>query len=197
MGLIAAAWGAWSSLSRRDIMALLSAVLFILIFIAHGEQGLLFFGAVVLAALLYAGVRFAGTNPATQSRLKLAIAVGWIILLPGTIVLITAFDGVQPALWGGLMLNILLATFGIGFALPLGIGLALACSSSLPVIKWFATAIIEITRGGPLIAWLFIARFVLPAFLPDILNTDVIVNALIIIILFTDAYIAEIVRGGL
>ncbi|NQW17436.1 MAG: ABC transporter permease subunit [Chloroflexi bacterium] len=197
LGLIAAAWGTWSSLSRRDILWLLLAAVFILVFVAHGTEGLLFGGAVVLAAVLYAGVRLSGTDPTMRSRLRLAIIIGWIILLPGTIVIITAFDGVQPALWGGLMLNILLATFGIGFALPLGIALALARSSSLPVVKWFSTAIIEITRGGPLVAWLFIARFVLPAFLPDILNTDVIVNALIIVILFTGAYIAEIVRGGL
>ena len=122
---------------------------------------------------------------------------GWLILVPFTIIIITAFDGVEPALWGGLMLNILLATFGIGFGLPLGILLALGRSSSLPVLKWFSTVLIEITRGGPLVAWLFIARFVLPTFLPDILNTDVIVNAIIIVILFTGAYIAEIVRGGL
>ena len=157
------AWSTWcgvgrvSSLSRRDIVILLLAIAFILIFVARCTEALLFVGAIVLAAAAYTGVRVAGANPTTSSRLKLAIIVGWIILLPGTIVIITAFDRVRPALWGGLMLNILLATFGIGFALPLGIAPALARSSSLPVVKWFAKAIIEITRGGLLVAPLFIA----------------------------------------
>jgi general L-amino acid transport system permease protein len=65
------------------------------------------------------------------------------------------------------------------------------------VLKVVATAIIEITRGGPLVAWLFISRFVLPEFFPDSLQVDPIISAMIIVSLFTGAYIAEIVRGGL
>ncbi len=189
--------GLWARLSRRDVLWLGTAVVFILVLLAHGENGGLFGGAVAAAALAYGTGRWVRRHPGSRSRATKLAAVGWAVLIPFTVLIIVAFGGVKPALWGGLMLNVMLATIGIAVGVPIGILLALARASSLPALKGVATAIIEITRGGPLIAWLFIARFVLPEFLPDALNTDVIVNALVIICLFTGAYVAEIVRGGL
>ena len=190
-------FGLWARLGRRDLLWLGAAVAFILVLLAHGENGALFGGAAAAAALAYAAGRWVRRAPRSRSRGSTLAAVGWAVVIPFSVLIIVGFGGVKPALWGGLMLNVMLATIGIAVGLPLGILLALARASSLPALKGVATAIIEITRGGPLLAWLFIARFVLPEFLPDALNTDVIVNALIILCLFTGAYVAEIVRGGL
>jgi general L-amino acid transport system permease protein len=190
-------FGFWAHLSRRDLLWLGSAIVFVLALLAHGENGGLFAGAVIAAALAYGVGKVVRRTPRARRRGTLLLIVGWAALIPFTILIIVAFGGVKPALWGGLMLNVMLAAIGITVGLPLGILLALARASSLPALKAVATAIIEITRGGPLLAWLFIARFVMPEFLPDALNTDVIVNAVIILCLFTGAYVAEIVRGGL
>jgi len=109
-------------------------------------------------------------------------------------------DGVSTRLWGGLMLNLMLGAVGIGIGFPLGVLLALGRASSYPVISWSCTAYIELVRAGPLIAWVFMALFVLPAFLPPVLGLDeldVVVRAMLVLGGFTGAYIAEIVRGGL
>ena len=196
-GLAGFSFGAWSRLSIRDAIWQSAAVIFILTLLAHGSNGALFAGAVALAAVSYAAGRWSGRSPRGRAYARSAAVLGWLMLMPFTLLMIAAFGGVQPSLWGGLMLNVLLAAVGLGFGLPIGIGLALARASSLRAVKVVATAIIEVTRGGPLLAWLFIARFVLPEFVPSALNTDPIVNAMIIICLFTGAYIAEIVRGGL
>lgn len=190
-------FGLWARLSRRDLIWLGAVVIFILAFLAHGENGVLFGGAVAAAALAYGIGRRIRRAPGPRNRGIRLAAVGWATLIPFTVFIIVAFGGVKPSLWGGLMLNVLLATIGITVGVPIGILLALARASSLPALKGVATAVIEITRGGPLLAWLFIARFVLPEFLPEALNTDVIVNAIFILCLFTGAYVAEIVRGGL
>ncbi len=189
--------GLWTRLGRRDVVWLGAAVAFILVFLAHGGNGILFAGAVAAAVLAYGIGRRVPRGSSSRGSVSRFVVVGWALLIPFTVLIIVGFGGVRPALWGGLMLNVMLATIGISVGVPLGILLALARASSLPAVKGVATAVIEITRGGPLLAWLFIARFVLPEFLPDALNTDVIVNALIILCLFTGAYIAEIVRGGL
>ena len=197
LGLLGLSFGLWARLGLREAVAVALAVAFVLGFLAHGENGALFAAAAATAVAAHAIGRRAGRSARSRDRARNLAAVGWALAMPFTVIIIVAFGGVKPALWGGLTLNVLLAVIGIGVGLPLGILLALLRASSLPVVKGVATAIIEITRGGPLIAWLFIARFVLPDFLPDALNTDVIVNATIIVCLFTAAYVAEIVRGGL
>ena len=189
--------GVWARISRRDALVLGGAAGLILALLAHGENGALFGGAVVAAALAYLAARRLRRDARWRGGAATGAAVGWALLIPFSVLIIVGFGGVKPSLWGGLMLNVMMATIGIAVGLPLGVLLALARASSLPALKGVAIAVIEITRGGPLLAWLFIARFVLPEFLPDALNTDVIVNALIVVCLFTGAYVAEIVRGGL
>lgn len=196
-GLGGLSYGLLARASRRDLVWLAIILAFILGFLAHGGVGLLFGGATLFAVATYRAGRLAEDRPLLRSRLRRVAIIGWLLLIPFTVVMIAAFGGVRPALWGGLLLNVLLAIIGIGIGLPLGILLALARASSLPVLKGVSTAVIEVTRGGPLVAWLFISRFVLPAFLPDWLQVDPIVSAMIIVSLFTGAYVAEIVRGGL
>lgn len=197
LGLGGLSYGLLSRINRRDLVILAVTTAFILAFLAQGVIGVLFGAAVVFSVAMYAVGRLAADRPGLRSVLWKITVVGWLMLIPVTVIVISVAGGVKPSLWGGLMLNVLLATIGIGVGLPVGILLALARASSLPVLKTVSTAVIEITRGGPLVAWLFISRFVMPAFLPDFLQTDVIVNAMIIVSLFTAAYIAEIVRGGL
>ena len=196
-GLGGLSYGLLGRASRRDLVWLGVIVALILYFLAHGVVGALFGGAVLFAIATYRVGRFAKDRPGLRSQLRRVVIVGWLLLIPFTVFIIAGFGGVRPALWGGLLLNVLLAIIGIGVGLPLGILLALARASSLPVLKTVSTSIIEITRGGPLVAWLFISRFVFPAFLPEFMQVDPIVAAMVIVSLFTGAYVAEIVRGGL
>ena len=104
---------------------------------------------------------------------------------------------VPTSLWGGILVTVVVATVGIVFSLPLGILLALARRSELPVVKWAAVAFIEFVRGVPLITVLFMASVMLPLFVPDRYAPDKLVRALIGVTLFASAYMAEVVRGGL
>jgi general L-amino acid transport system permease protein len=104
---------------------------------------------------------------------------------------------VPTALWGGILVTIVVATVGIVFSLPIGVLLALGRRSEIPVIKLLAVIFIEFVRGVPLITVLFMARVMLPLFVPERLAPDALVRALIGVALFASAYMAEVVRAGL
>jgi general L-amino acid transport system permease protein len=104
---------------------------------------------------------------------------------------------VETRLWGGLFLNLILGTVGIVASLPIGIVLALGRRSNMPVIRLLCTAFIEFWRGVPLISVLFMASVMLPLFLPEGVTFDKLMRAMIGIALFSSAYMAEVVRGGL
>jgi len=100
--------------------------------------------------------------------------------------------------WSGVMLNIFLAVAGITLCFPLGVLLALGRRSKLPVIRWLCVIYIEVFRGVPLYVLLLLAFFVVPLFLPSsTANPPLVTRAIVAMTLFTAAYIAEIVRGGL
>ena len=99
--------------------------------------------------------------------------------------------------WGGLMLTLVLAYVGIVAALPIGILLALGRQSEMPVIRTICVCFIELWRGVPLISVLFMASVMLPLFLPEGMNFNKLLRALIGIVMFQSAYMAEVVRGGL
>ncbi|MDX1619737.1 MAG: amino acid ABC transporter permease [Nitriliruptorales bacterium] len=100
--------------------------------------------------------------------------------------------------WGGLMLTIFLAAGGIILSFPLGVGLALGRRSSFPIVRTICVTYIELIRGVPLITLLFMASIMLGFFLPENFSSPAgVTRALVAIILFTAAYVAEIVRGGL
>jgi len=103
----------------------------------------------------------------------------------------------DTSLWGGLMLTVILATVGIVGSLPIGIMLALGRRSRLPVLRLLSIAFIEFVRGVPLISVLFMASVVFPLFLPEGMNFDKLLRAVIGIMLFSAAYLAEVIRGGL
>ncbi len=104
---------------------------------------------------------------------------------------------VETYKWGGLMLTLILATIGMFCALPIGIVLALGRRSSMPIAKSFSVIFIEFWRGVPLITVLFMSSVMLPIFMPEDLQIDKLLRALIGIIFFQSAYMAEVVRGGL
>ncbi len=104
---------------------------------------------------------------------------------------------VETTLWGGLMLTLILALVGIVAAFPLGIVLALGRRSKMSIVRALSVAFIELWRGVPLITVLFMSSVMLPLFLPEGVNFDKLLRALIGIVLFQSAYIAEVVRSGL
>lgn len=99
--------------------------------------------------------------------------------------------------WGGLVLTLFTAVSGIALCFPLGIILALGRRSTLPVVRWLSTAYIEVVRGVPLVAFLFMGQVMIPLFLPEGARPDRVLRAIIALSLFSAAYLAENVRAGL
>lgn len=104
---------------------------------------------------------------------------------------------VDTSLWGGVFVTLLVAMVGIVFSLPAGIVLALGRRSRMPVVKFLSIVFIEFVRGVPFITVLFMANTMLPLFVPDYLSPDRLLRPLIGVALFSAAYMAEEVRGGL
>ena len=110
---------------------------------------------------------------------------------------IPGLDPVPTQDLGGLTLNLLLAAVGIVCSIPIGIALALGRRSQLPFLKYFCVGFIEIVRGVPLITLLFMSRHILPLTFPETVSIDELYLAMITITLFSSAYMAENVRGGM
>lgn len=104
---------------------------------------------------------------------------------------------VETPLWGGLMVTLVISYVGIVVSLPLGVLLALGRRSKMPIIKMLCVIFIEAIRGVPLVTVLFMASFMLPLFVPPGMSFDKLLRALIGVALFSSAYMAEVVRGGL
>ncbi|WP_431858528.1 amino acid ABC transporter permease [Azospirillum sp.] len=99
--------------------------------------------------------------------------------------------------WGGLPITLMLSVFAIALAFPLSVVLALGRQSSLPAIRSLCVGFIELMRGVPLVSVLFMASVMFPLFLPEGITVDKLLRALAGLTLFTAAYLAEAVRGGL
>jgi general L-amino acid transport system permease protein len=104
---------------------------------------------------------------------------------------------VDTRLWGGLLVTLVVSVVGIAASMPIGIALALGRRSTIPLIRIFSIAFIELWRGVPLITVLFFATYMLPLFLPGNFTIDGLVRVLIGTALFAGAYQAEVIRGGL
>jgi general L-amino acid transport system permease protein len=135
-------------------------------------------------------------------RHKTALAAGILVVYP--VIAYYLFHGgafgldvVPTPRWGGLFLTLVIAGVGIVSSLPIGIFLALGRRSEMPVVRMFCVAFIELVRAVPLITILFMASVMLPLFLPEGVNFDKLLRALIGVALFSSAYMAEVVRGGL
>ena len=155
-------------------------------------------GMVLNAALVWAGM-VAGMRRVVPRR---PLMIAWLISMPITFLLLNGLPGtplpaVSSNLWGGLLLTVLLATVGIILSFPLGVLLALGRRSTLPAVRILSTAYIELIRGVPLVTILFMADIMLPFFLPGEIRIDRVTRAMGGITLFSAAYVAENVRGGL
>ncbi len=152
-------------------------------------------GVALLAALLFLGTRSVSVFP----KIRRWVLVGWLLSFPWTLIMLHGFgeNTVLTTNWGGFLLTLILAAVGICFCFPLGVLLALGRRSTLPVVKWVSTAYIEIVRGVPLITILFMAQVVIPIFMSDDIRLDKVLRAMLGITLFSAAYMAENVRGGL
>jgi len=106
-------------------------------------------------------------------------------------------ETVQSREFGGFMLALLLGIVAIGVSLPIGILLALGRQSDLMIVKAICVGFIEFIRGVPLITLLFVASLLLNVFLPPGTNFDIILRVMIMMTLFSAAYMAEVIRGGL
>ena len=152
--------------------------------------------------LLITGLIFAGLIIG-QNFTKIitpGLSLIWLLSFPIIIWLIGGGLGLQPvstSLWNGLLLTLLMAIISIVLSFPLGVLLALGRTSNLPVVRWFSILYIEIVRGLPLIGILFLAQVMLPLFLPADLRLDRLLRGITGLILFSAAYMAENVRGGL
>ena len=104
---------------------------------------------------------------------------------------------VETDQFGGFMLTLIIGVTGISFSLPIGIALALGRTSGMPALRTLCVLFIEFIRGVPLITLLFVASTMLNYFLPPGTSFDLLMRVLIMVTLFSSAYIAEVVRGGL
>ena len=161
------------------------------------------FTRTIAPTLLTAGVlgigvvaRSLGTRlPAVLRRGVILIA---LVGMLAALAILAGFGGVPWNDWGGLHLNVFVAAAGIVLAFPLGMVLALGRRSSLPVVRAASVAYIELFRGVPLISLLLMGQFMIGFFLPAGMDPPSgLIRALIAIVIFESAYIAEIVRGGL
>ena len=189
----------------RNLAVGLGALLGVLAVIPIGMQAQVVMGLAL--ALLVAGYLVGLKAPIGS----LWLALAWLLSMPFTLVVLKGgvelprlgitwsfAPFVNPGLYGGLMLTMLLAIFGITLSFPLGVLLALGRRSKLPVVRYFSITYIEVIRGVPLITLLFMAMAMLPLFLPDNWGSPSgLMRVLTAVTLFSAAYLAENVRGGL
>ena len=207
-GLAGLSWGLWSGIGMKLAALGLGGLALVFAFMAEGDVAWSTAAIVALFTGAYAAARWLvrTTGYAGPAR-NLAVA-GWL----ASFVLATLLlREVNTALWGGLLLTMTLAIVGIVASFPLGVLLAVGRTSTYPVIRLFCVGYIELIRGVPLITLLFTAKFILPLMVErerelSLLGIDVtfpgvemddVLRAMAAITIFSSAYLAEIVRGGL
>lgn len=191
--LLGASWRLWGGIVQQIALAI--GALFALLALLPFETNSRLYLAGIVALI---AIGFGVAHIVRIHRLFIVLWLGspiaiWVLLAGG----VANLPVVAPDLWGGLLLTFALAVVGIGLSFPLGVLLAIGRQSSYPVIKWFSVLYIEIVRGVPLITVIFAAQIILPIFLPEGMTIDRVIRAMVAFVLFTAAYLAEIVRGGL
>jgi general L-amino acid transport system permease protein len=197
--VIGLTWGVWIR-SRR----LLAAILLLVPLTLAGLPGLA--SSVRLSLLALDGVALVayGLGRRGGPAVRRTTVIAWLLYFPLLIVIVSGLmpgegwlASVPTNLWGGLLLTFLLTVVGILCSFPMGVLLALGRRSNLPAIRWVSVAYIEIIRGVPLVTILFMASNIVPLFLPTGAHPNNVLRAMIGITLFSAAYLAENVRGGL
>jgi len=192
-------WGFYQKQGRlwnRPLLLTLGAAIVVVALLPIGlTPHLWLWGAIALVAIGYGVGRHLPLN--LGSWLPVAWVVSYFIILW----LIKGGFGLEETStndWNGLLLTLLAALTSITLSFPIGVLLALGRQSALPVVRWFSILYIELVRGLPLIGILFFAQLMLPLFLPpEYEQMDRVVRAIAGLTLFSAAYLAENVRGGL
>lgn len=191
--LLGASWRAWGGIMQQ--MGIAIGVLFVLLSLLPFENTS---RLDLVANVTLIGLGFGFARVIRSRGLLLAF---WVFSLFLMAVLmyggVAGLPIVATDLWGGLLLTFVFAVSGIALSFPLGVLLAVGRQSSYPVIKAFSILYIEIVRGVPLITVLFSAGIVLPIFLPEGMTIERVVRMVVGFTMFTAAYLAEVVRGGL
>ena len=187
----------------KRIAILATAAITLLAFLPYGLDRMGWDVRLLLLAnvpALIAGWGLARYTPLGTSRWIVILCVAAFLI---TLVLLRGLPGVpglHPVLvrnWGGLMLNLLLAIAGIVLSFPIGVALALGRRSHLPVVKVLCVIFIEVFRGVPLITLLFMSQTLVPLAFPEDFPQNSLFRAAVVITLFSAAYMAENIRGGL
>jgi general L-amino acid transport system permease protein len=201
MFLLGMSWGRWGGLLKSITLAAGAFLLLIAVLpVQHPQLDLtmrIYLGSTILLTLI-------GYLIGSKTHLKNTIIIaGWFVIPIIGIILLAGFAGserlpaVQTTLWGGLLVTFILAAGGIVLSFPLGVALAFGRRSDLPVVSAFSTVFIEVIRGVPLVTILFMFSIILALFLPTGSRIDRLVRALMAVTVFSAAYSAENVRGGL
>jgi general L-amino acid transport system permease protein len=152
----------------------------------------------VIATALMLGVVGMSCSPRFWNRwigpIWIAMLVVYFTLMRGGVLGLTPVETDQ---WGGLPLTVMLTVVSMTMAFPLAVFVALGRRSTMPAIRTLCTLYVELIRGVPLITVLFMASFMLPLFMPEGVSIDVLIRVVVGITLFSAAYMAEVVRGGL
>ena len=197
--LLGISWGIWGGAARVFAVGL-GAIIFVVAVLPHEME--LFNRILFLLNPVAIGLGYFAARPLGLDHTKRMVVVS-ISIVVVSMLLIRGIEGVpglqpvNPQDIGGLMLNLLLALFGISMSMPIGIALALGRQSNLPVVKVACVIFIEVIRGVPLITLLFMSRHILPLTFPAHINVSALYLAAITITLFSSAYMAENVRGGM
>lgn len=194
-------WGVTGSVSVKRAAFAVAGVSAAFAFLPYGLDKMGWDVRLLLLANLPAlGIGWAAARHTPLGTPRRAVVLTLAAFFLTLLLLRGGFLGLQPVVverWGGLMLNILLATTGIVFSFPLGVALALGRRSNLPIVKLLCVAFIEVMRGMPLITLLFMSQVLVPLAFPENFPLNSVTRAAIVIVLFTAAYMAENVRGGL
>ena len=149
-----------------------------------------------MLAIIVVAARGSQSDP--RPGLKVGLGIMAVIAV---ILMLFAVDfglsHIETDRWGGFLVTLVIAVTGIAASLPIGIALALGRRSNMPIVRLMSVIFIEFWRGIPLITVLFMSSVVLPLFLPEGVTFDKLLRALIGVALFSAAYMAEVVRGGL
>lgn len=206
IALLGMAWGLKGNAVARNIAVGVTAAAAAFAFLPYGMERM----GLDVRLLLLAGIPALGVGYAlarfTPLGSGLRITIAGVVIFLLTLLLLRGLPegwgipGLQPVgviYWGGLMLNLILAVGGITLSLPIGVALALGRRSQLPVVKALCVTFIEVFRGVPLITLLFMSQVLVPLAFPQDFPLNSLFRAGIIITMFSAAYMAENIRGGL
>lgn len=171
-------WLLWGGSIFGPLLALASVVVGVMVYqkFVKASFALGFFGGIVAAFVVW--------------------TIGGF-LIPNALAASISMEAVPSRDMGGFMLNMMLGVTCVSLSLPIGIALALGRQSSMPLIKYICVVFIEFIRGVPLITLLFVANVMLGYFFPPGSGVDLFLRVVIMITMFSAAYIAEVIRGGL